>query len=338
LISAAAKPTWVLSFVFKRLDMKFHRSRPLLVFLCMGLALTLSACGKKTSPAQSTQVAATVGEEEISVHQINQVLQQSSLSNESPLTISQKRREILDKLIDQELAVTQAKAAKLHRSPDVVLQLEAARRDILVRAYMQQVSRGLPKPSTTELKQYYAGNPALFSRRRIFDMQELVVPTTPGIDEELRRFASTDQSIEQASQWLQSRDIKFNSGGASRAAEQLPLELLSLLDGLKDGQSLVVSNERGTTLLRLASSQSMPITEAVALPRIEQYLINKLTTEALASQLKTLRAETKITYLGEFAQPNVPAAPLPSAQAEGTQGAAATKPLTVVEKGMSGLK
>lgn len=321
--------------------MKFTRSSTPLVMLCLVLGLAVSACGKKDSTAQTTQVAATVGDEEISVHQINQVLQQSSLINESPETLPQRRREILDKLIDQELAVAQAKDAKLHRSPEVVLQLEAARREILVRAYMQQVGRGLAKPTAAELKQYYADNPALFSRRRIFDVQEVVVPAAAMADEQFRRFASTDQSIEQATAWLQSQGIKFNSGGASRAAEQLPSELLALVDGLKDGQSLVVTNERGSTLLRLASSQSMPVTEEAALPRIEQYLVNKRTAEAVNAQIKALRADTAIAYVGEFSQSaNTAQAPAAAQSASNPipQSPPEAKPLTVVEKGMSGLK
>ena len=321
--------------------MQLNRPSPSLIMLCVTLGLTVSACGKKDSKAQATQVAATVGDEEISVHQINQVLQQAAVANQSPEVLAQKRREILDKLIDQELVVGQAKEAKLHRSPEVVQQLEAARREILARAYMQQVGRGVPKPSTEELKQYYADNPALFSRRRIYDVQEVVVPAASKVDPQLRQFASTDQSVELATAWLQSRGVKFNSGGASRAAEQIPLELLSVLDGLKDGQSTVVSSERGTTLLRLASSQLMPIAQEQALPRIEQYLVNKRTAETVTTQLKSLRAETPIKYLGEFATPastatteaatptNAPAVAAPTAS---------SKPLTTVEKGVVGLK
>ena len=321
--------------------MRSNRPSPSLIMLCVALGLSVSACGKKDSKTQATQVAATVGDEEISVHQVNQVLQQAVLSNQSPEVLAQKRREIVDKLIDQELVVGQAKEAKLHRSPEVVQQLEAARREILARAYMQQVGRGVPKPSTQELKQYYADNPALFSRRRIYDVQEVAVPAGSNVDQQLRQFASGDQSIEQATAWLQAREVKFNSGGASRAAEQIPLDLLRVLDGLKDGQSTVVSNERGTTLLRLASSQLMPISEELALPRIEQYLVNKRTTETVNTQLKSLRAETPIEYLGEFA--SVASSPATSAATPANNQAtaapdASAKPLTTVEKGMVGLK
>ena len=46
-------------------------SRPLLM---TALALTLAACGQHSDKTVATQVAAKVGSEEISVHQINQVL------------------------------------------------------------------------------------------------------------------------------------------------------------------------------------------------------------------------------------------------------------------------
>ena len=90
------------------------------------------------------QVAAKVGTEEISVSQVNQLLRRTSTAGTSPQTAQAMGREVLEKLIDQQLAVEQAKETKLDRSPDVVSQIEAARREILARAYLQQIAAGLP--------------------------------------------------------------------------------------------------------------------------------------------------------------------------------------------------
>ena len=301
--------------------------------LAAALALGLAACGNKDEKKVATQVAAKVGSEEISVHQINQVLSRSNTAGASAQDTQAMSREVLEKLIDQQLAVDQATEAKLHRSPEVVSQLEAARRDILARAYMQQIAGAQAKPSADELKKYYAEHPQLFSERRIFNVQEIVVPSAPGIAEQLRGYAATGKPIEEAAAWLKGKDIKFGGGAATRAAEQIPLELLAKVHVLKDGQSVVLETAKSVTLLRVASSQHAPVTEASALPRIEQFLSNQRASEAVAANIKQLRANTKIAYMGDFANsaPDA-AAPAPAAKT------AAADDKTAIEKGVAGLK
>jgi EpsD family peptidyl-prolyl cis-trans isomerase len=299
--------------------------------LLLGLT-SLTACGKKDGKA-ATQVAAKVGSEEISVHQINQVLSRANTAGATPEAAQAMGREVLEKLIDQQLAVDQAMEAKLHRSPDVVAQLEAARRELLARAYLQHLAGALPKPTPAETKKYHAEHPALFSERRIFTVQEVVAPMAAGVAEQLRALAASSKSIEDASAWLNGQGIKFASGGATRAAEQIPLDLLPQVHALKDGQSAVFANPKSVTLLRLASSQAAPVDEASALPRIEQFLANQRAGEAVAANIKQLRANAAITYMGEFAS----AAPAGAPTATAAPAANATAK-TAIEKGVAGLK
>ena len=85
-------------------------------------ATALSACGGGDKKSGATQVAAKVGSEEISVHQINQVLSRTNAANATPQAVDKLRRDVLEKLIDQQLAVSQAEESKLNRSPEVVAQ------------------------------------------------------------------------------------------------------------------------------------------------------------------------------------------------------------------------
>ena len=310
--------------------------------LSAALVLSLSACGKKDDKQAATQVAAKVGSEEISVHQINQVLSRSNTAGATPAAAQAMGREALEKLIDQQLAVEQATEDKLHRSPEVVSQIEAARRDILARAYMQKIAGALPKPSSEDIKKYFVEHPQLFSERRIFNIQEIVVPTAPGMADQLRAFTASGKSIVEVANWLKSREIKFDGGSATRAAEQIPLERLAQIHALRDGQSVVMETPQAITLLRVASSQPSPVAEAAALPRIEQFLTNQRASEAVAANIKQLRAAAKITYMGEFAKTEGSAtAPPASAKAAApapTSVAPAADSKTAIEKGVAGLK
>ena len=107
-------------------------------------ATLLAGCGdKKEKPA--SQTAARVNKEEITVHQINFVLaQQRALPADQAASAS---RAALERLIDQELALQKASDQKLDRDPRVVQQIEAARRDIISRAYLEKIGEGAPKPT-----------------------------------------------------------------------------------------------------------------------------------------------------------------------------------------------
>ncbi len=107
--------------------------------------------------------------------------------------------------------------------------------------------------------------------------------------------------MDEIAAWLKGRNVRFAGNSATRAAEQIPLELLKTVHALKDGQATVISNGQGFTVLRVASSQSAPVTEAAALPRIQQFLANQRGADMVSKAIKDLRAKTTITYMGDFA-------------------------------------
>jgi len=316
-----------------------------LTLSAVALVLSLAACGNQDEKKVATQVAAKVGSEEISVHQINQVLQRSNAS--SPEAAKAVSRAVLEKLIDQQLAVEQATEAKLHRSPEVIAQLEAARREILSRAYMQKVGDALPKPSPDAVKKYFAQHSQLFSERRIYNLQEIVVSKTAAATEteQLRTLVASAKNIDEVTAALKARGIAFNSGGATRAAEQIPLELLAQLHNVKDGQGIVFDTPQTATYVLVISSQIAPVSEATAMPRIEQFLANQRATEAVAADLKRLRANTRITYMGEFVQANgsaatasSPAVPVSANEPDKQPVAPVDAVQSAIEKGAAGLK
>jgi EpsD family peptidyl-prolyl cis-trans isomerase len=315
--------------------------------LAFSLTVGLSACGSEEGGAKATQVAAKVGSSEISVHQINQVLSRTPVGNASKDAVQAASQQVLERLIDQQLAVDQATESKLHRSPDVVAQLEAARREVLARAYLQQLTSSIPKPTSEEISKYYQDNPALFAERRVFNLQEIRVPKAIGIVDDLTKMAEQGRPIEEVAGLLRSRNVQFGGGSATRTAEQLPLELLPQVHALKDGQSIAVQAGDSVTFVRVASSQQVPVSEAVATPGITQYLNNRRTTEAVTGEIKRLREVTTITYLGDFdraaakaSEPTEkPAEALPLAVPVESGGKpAASAEQGAMERGIQGLK
>ncbi|MDP3612388.1 MAG: EpsD family peptidyl-prolyl cis-trans isomerase, partial [Rubrivivax sp.] len=133
----------------------------------LATAVLLVGCGEKKEKAAS-QTAAKVNKDEITVHQINFVLQQQR--NLRPEQTDAASRQILERLVDQQLALQKADEQKVDRDPRVVQQLEAARREIVARAYLEKVGEAAPKPTPEEIKKYYDEKPALFSQRRVYSI------------------------------------------------------------------------------------------------------------------------------------------------------------------------
>lgn len=266
--------------------------------LALSAAAVLAACGGDKGD-KATQTAAKVNKEEITVHQINFVLQRQP--NLKPDQAEAAGKQVLERLIDQELAVQQAEESKLDRDPRVVQQIEAAKREILARAYADKIGETAAKPTAEEISKYYNENPALFAQRRIYSLQELAIEAAPEQLDGLRDRLQASKNLPEFVEYLKANDFKFTGNQAVRAAEQLPMAALGTLSKLNDGQSLVTRTPTGMQVLLLAGSRSQPVDEARAKPSIEAFLTNQRKGELIAKHMKELREQAKIEYMGKFA-------------------------------------
>ena len=305
-------------------------------------ALLLAGCGDKKDKAAS-QTAAKVNKDEITVHQINFVLQQQR--GLRPEQADAASKQILDRLIDQQLALQKGDDLKLDRDPRVVQQLEAARREILARAYLDKVGESAAKPTSDEIKKYYDEKPALFRERRVYSIQEIAIEAKPEQLADLREKLTASKDINAFVEYLKASDIRFTGNQAVRAAEQLPLTSLESFARMKDGQAIMAPTATGAQVVLLAGSRSQPVNEEQARPAIEQYLLNDRKRKLIEDVLKTMRGAAKIEYVGKFAAaaasapasatatPATPATPA----AASTPAASAGLNSTDISKGM-GLK
>jgi EpsD family peptidyl-prolyl cis-trans isomerase len=301
------------------------------------LAFTLPGCGKEEHKKAATQVVAKVNGDEISVHQINFVLSRAQGINAE--NAEQAKQDILNKLIDQQLAVQQAEATKLDRDPGVMQTIEATRRDVLARAYLEKIAAAQPKPTEDEARKYYAEHPELFAQRRIYNLQEILVPAANV--GEVQQLVAQNRSMQDIAATLKARDVKFAANAGVRSAEQLPLNVIARLHTVKDGQTVIIEAPQGAMVVRVVASQSQPVPEGEALPRIQQFFANQRNVEAVTNELKALRTRAKIEQTGEIAIAPVAAAPAaaaPKAAAPAPAAAPAAINESSVAKGVAGLK
>jgi EpsD family peptidyl-prolyl cis-trans isomerase len=158
------------------------------------------------------QVAARVNSGDITVHQINFVLQQDRGVRPDQAEAAGKR--VLETLIDQELAVQKAVELKLDRDPQIVQALEAARREVLARAYRERVTQGSPRPSPDELRRFYDATPALFKERRVYSLQELVIDAPAGKQAWVKDSLARSTSVDDFADGLKAEGLRYSGSHA----------------------------------------------------------------------------------------------------------------------------
>lgn len=276
------------------------RLRLTMVVLATSSALLMSACSKKDKDKGATQTAARVNKSEITVHQINFVLEQQAGLKPEQVEVASK--EALERLIDQELALQKAEDLKLDRDPRTVQLLEAARRQVLSKAYVDRIGSGAAQPSPEVVTQYYADKPALFKERRVYNLQEIGIQAKPEQVGELRSKLQAAASVNDFVEYLRSSGYKFAGNQAVRPAEQIPLALLDQIAKLKDGQALLVPSPAGAQVIVLAGSRPEPVELDRARPAIEQFLLNDAKRKLVEADIKAMRDGAKIEYKGKFAE------------------------------------
>ena len=296
-------------------------------------ALVLGACGDRPPEKKAaTQVAAKVNSGEISVHQINYVLQRTP--NIPAAKADAAKRQVLEGLSDQELAVQQALDAKLERTPNVMQALESARREILARAFIEQKTAQGSKPTAEEVRKFYTEHPELFTNRKIYRLEEIAFAASPEIIAGVKEQLGRGRPVAEVVTGLKAKGVEVAGGVSVKAAEQLSLELLPRMAQAKDGQVQLIEGQGRAAIITVLASKTEPLDETKAQPVIENFIVNKQKTDTAREAMKQLRDKAKIEYVGEFAgtAPAVAAAPAAAPKAPATPTEAA------VNKGIAGLK
>ena len=260
--------------------------------LVLLLLLAPTGCERAVADRPATQLAAKVNGTEISVQQVRGAGSAANLP------------QALEKVIDRELLVQKAVAAKLDRDPLVAQAIDNARRQVLAQAYLERASSASAGNTRDEVRAFYAENPALFAERRIYRLRELIVAAPAELLDVLRAEAAKVRELDELALWLRSRGATYSADSVTQPAEQLPLAFLPRLAVMKPGEIAVFATPLGASVIQLVHAEEAPLTEPQAAPLIEQFLAGRRRLETAAAEVKRLREVATIEYLGEFKRGN----------------------------------
>lgn len=273
-------------------------SRLLQSALSICALLALGACG---GGGGATQLAVKVNDGEVSVHQL-EISARGPLLNAPPERAVEVTRQVLDGLVDQELAAQAARTDGLDSDPKVVQQLELAKREVLARAWQDKLTQAVTDPASDQVDQFYAANSALFAERRIYSLQEHNVELPHDKVQALKQRLEAATTAAQATEAVRADGQKVITQNFNAQAEEIPLLVLRKLAMLKPGQTLVIPREGGLKAMTIVDAVAMPIERNTARRRIVSYLANERRMEVIAASMKQMRAQARIEYVGPYAK------------------------------------
>jgi EpsD family peptidyl-prolyl cis-trans isomerase len=280
----------------------------------LAAVVALTACGDSKAPS-TTQVAVRVNKSEISVHQVNYALQgvPGGAANANDATT----RQVVDRLVAQQLAVDRAVELKLDLVPEVQQALQEARRNVLSRAYFDRLAAGLTQPDPADVSAFYDKRPELFAQRRNFTIQEIDVEASGAQLEALKKRLG-EGPMPAFAEYLRGSGLRYKSRLLNEPSENLSMELIGRLAPMKEGQSIYLTRPGGLRVLLMMSAQPAPVTLSEATPAIKRYLLNDKSRKAVESDLEAMRTAAKLEYFGRF---------VPIMAASAAASGAATTPL-----------
>lgn len=301
------------------------------------LAGILSACGDHKD-TKASQVLVRVDDSEITVHQVNQALQQLRVPQAQQ---KQATKQLLPSLVDRQLLENAALKEKLDRNPDVLQSIEQAKAQILAQAYMQKIVAKVVKPTDAEVTSYFKAHPEYFSQRKAFQLEEITMARSDFTDE-AKTMANAAKSLDDVSNWLNKNHLRFAKASAERSSTDLPPDLVKQLLGMQVGNLIVVAASDRVMIAELKSVKDAPIAEAQAKPQIEQFLLNKKRKEIGEAEMAKLRTTAKIDYIDKSFAPEQPVSKTAETTDKKTipQSTPEAKPAEEnhIDRGVAGLK
>lgn len=278
------------------------RNSVLRLACCLALMQALAACGTHTS-GKGSQVVATVNGEEITVLQLNHVLETSGAREVTP----EVRKRAIESLTAEALLVQAAIKAKIERDSGFVQSLEHERRQLLAQIFAERMVYPKSVVTGAEVADYYNREPLLFANRRKFRLTTFRASgadVTPQVSTALQQVKSVDD----VRGILDARGIKYETQLASVSPEQLPVEELPAFAKASVGDLFINPGKDGSVMLMsvTAIEDDVPLTLERARPMIEEFLRNSRNREATDAYISRARASAEIVYASSGDEPAKP--------------------------------
>lgn len=277
------------------------------LFVVAASTLLLAGCNETEEKANVSQVVMKVNGEEVTVHQYNQLLQNSRGKVNPNVDQDVLKQKVANALLEQVLVIQAAKEAGFERMPEVLSAIELAKNKAIADMYLKKTLQGVSNISDADAQAYYDKNPLLFKERKLFVYDNYVVPLKK---EDISSFADKVKGLETINQikgFLESEGVEYKFTQNLKMSEQLPKPLLKPMNIIKAQDIGFLKMSDGVLIIGLNEVKKQPVTFESVRDGIKRQLAGQKVKEATLRLVDSLKNKASVEYIGEFkkiAQPD----------------------------------
>lgn len=272
----------------------------------IALMLMTSACGSKGGDAPTGQVVATVNGQEITAADLR--FETGGLSSNNPAIQKQIEQAALQTIINRFLITDAAKEQKIDQTPTAALAKRKAEQMALVQILEQKLRAGVPKPSREEALQYIAENPSSFTNRKIFVVDQMIVPSiTPEVAKQLEPL----DTLEQVQALLEQNKIAFSRVVGTIDALTIDGAAAEKIASLAPNTVFVNPDGAGVRINRIRDTEVRPLEGEEAVRLALDTLQNRRIQQQVSKQFENIISAGmgKVSYNEKFRPAPPPKAP-----------------------------
>ncbi len=265
-------------------------------------AVLLSGCGGDTASddKSATQVVAKVNGEEVTIHQLNQLLSRVRVP-EGEYSKEEIEKKALDSLIEKTLVLQAAKSVKLDREPAVLSALEEAKNKVLIDRYVQRTLESVAKPTDEQIQRFYDDFPELFADRKMYVFTKLAISADAEQVERLIDEVKQGRTIDQIVTQLEQQEIKYKKMSEAKGEGKLANPILHFLSALQAGDIGYLKMNDGLLVIELHKLLDQSVALEDAKNVIAQQLWRDERKKASKKLVDSLKETAEIEYVGKFA-------------------------------------
>lgn len=274
----------------RNISSALRTARGLSLLIAIGAAL--ASCS--SSKSSQDQLVAKGNQFEVTVTELDQLLRLAAPVHKEDVVAA--RRAVLNQLIDDKLFADAALEKKMDREPDVMQQLEAAKRTVLAKAYATRLFSNMSDPSEEKIKKFYNENAKLFDNRTAYSVDQLPVTGAPEAVATYRSIFDKD-GLDALQAEMQKRGLLVAKGHTTILDFQLGRVPPAVLATLKQGSRIAFEADGVSHVGEITSIEHGHITLEQAHDEVSQRILAKQRLDILKAEIDRLRKEHDVNLV-----------------------------------------
>ncbi len=245
-----------------------------------------------------TQVVAKLNTREITITDLRSEMARLGLAPGDPAA----ERAAMESIINRALLADAAREANLHRQPTALRHMATAREQALADLYLASASQP-PEPTRTEIEDFVADNPELFSRRRMYTFSVLTLSTDAFDAEDRAPLFDESKDFTDLKSALDEAGVEYSVTPAVQPSDAFPPAIRKQLGEYGPRDNIVIRGDKTTQIMKIASVKGAAVKSADAPIVARRLIMAEGAQRRAANLLERLKKESSLAYYRRSAAP-----------------------------------